>query len=57
MKQEEKDFIKGTKEGRLYINNKDFFKQKKVKKLIKDLENSTIAKAINSNKKTKKVPD
>ena len=54
MKQEEKDFIKGTKEGRLYIRNKDFFKQKKVKQLIKDLENSTIAKEINSNKKTKK---
>ncbi len=57
MKQEKNDFVKGTKEGRLYIRNKDFFKQEKVKRLVKDLEKSTIAKEINSNKKAKKIPD
>ena len=40
------DFIRATKEGRMYIKSKDFFKQERVIKLIEKLENHIIVKQI-----------
>lgn len=51
MNSDKNPFIKSTKEGKLYISSKDFFKQYKVRKIIKDLKNSTIAKQIRNNNK------
>lgn len=42
----EQDFIHATKEGRMYIKSKDFFKQERVIKLIKKLEKCTVVKQI-----------
>lgn len=43
--------IQTTKEGRLYIENKDFFKQEKVQHLVKKLMDSTVFKDIENRKK------
>jgi hypothetical protein len=40
------EIIQSTKEGRLYIRTKDFFRQKKVQKIIFDLLESDIVKSI-----------
>lgn len=42
------NYIKATKEGKLYIETKDFFKQKRIKEQIVILSNSNIAKEINN---------
>ncbi|AKP51556.1 hypothetical protein CA2015_2135 [Cyclobacterium amurskyense] len=46
-----KDVVKATKEGRIYIENEDFFKQEKVQSLISRLKKSSIFKEIESKKK------
>ena len=43
-----KDVVKATKEGRIYIENEDFFKQEKVQSLISRLKKSSIFKEIES---------
>lgn len=50
MSKAKEDYIKTTKEGRIYIKNSDFFKQTKVKTLIVKLKNSSIIKEIEDNK-------
>lgn len=46
-----KDVVKATKEGRIYIENEDFFKQEKVQHLLGKLKKSSIFKEIESKKK------
>lgn len=43
----DKNYVKATPEGRLYIETKDFFKQPKIQKQIKKLMNSKIVKDLN----------
>lgn len=43
----EKDYVKATHEGKLYITTEDFFKQPKVVETINKLKNSNIVKEIN----------
>lgn len=50
MSKKKEDYIKTTKEGRIYIKNSDFFKQAKVKVLITKLKNSSIIKEIEENR-------
>lgn len=40
------NYIKATKEGKLYIKTSDFFKQDKIKKDIEELLSSEIIKNI-----------
>ncbi|WP_158027206.1 hypothetical protein [Labilibacter marinus] len=47
---EDVNIVQATKEGRMYIKSEDFFKQKKVRVLLKKLENSSILKTIEDNK-------
>lgn len=42
-----KDYIKVTEGGRLYIKTKDFFKDKRVQKLITKIKDSNLYKKIN----------
>jgi hypothetical protein len=44
------NFIKATKEGRLYIKTSDFFKQKDIKDTIKILLDSDLIKEIEERK-------
>lgn len=47
MKNSKQDnYVKATREGRLYIKTTDFFKQDKVRETITRLKNSTIVKEI-----------
>lgn len=47
MMNKNKDYIKVTGGGRLYIETKDFFKNKKVHRIINELMESEIVKKIN----------
>lgn len=42
MAEQEKDYIKSTKEGRLYISTDDFFKQEKVRQMVSRLIKSDL---------------
>lgn len=42
----EKDYKKATKDGRLYISTKDFFKQKEIQKKLHELKSSSIYKNL-----------
>jgi hypothetical protein len=44
------EVVRATKEGRMYIKSEDFFKQERVIKLIKKLEDSPIIEQIKKNK-------
>ncbi len=44
----EKDYVKATDSGRLYITTEDFFKQEKVRETIKQLLNSRLIRDIDS---------
>ncbi len=46
-----KNFVKATKEGRLYIPTSDFFKQQKVKDLLEKLLDSPLYKEIKKSQK------
>ena len=46
-----KNIVKSTKEGKLYIETKDFFSQPKIQQTIKDLLNSDLVKQIDNRKK------
>lgn len=50
----EKDYVKSTHEGKLYITTEDFFKQPKIVETINKLKDSTIVKEINKNKNMNK---
>ena len=50
----DKDYVKATSEGKLYITTEDFFKQPKVLETINKLKNSNIVKEINNKKNMKK---
>lgn len=41
-----RDIIQATKEGRLFMDNADFFGHEKVRELVKRLRNSTIYEDI-----------
>ncbi len=43
---DKKQYIKATRDGKLYIKTSDFFKQKKVINTIKELLDSDIIKEI-----------
>lgn len=45
--------IQATKEGRLFIKNKDFFRQDKVQEQIQKLRRSSISQKIEKNKQEK----
>jgi hypothetical protein len=45
------NIIHSTREGKLYINTADFFKQEKIKQTIFDLLDSDIIKQIDARKK------
>ena len=47
------EVIQSTKEGRLYIRTQDFFRQKKVQKIIFDLLESDIIKGIEEYQKNR----
>lgn len=52
MEPENKDsIIHSTREGKLYINTVDFFKQEKIKQTIADLLDSDIIRQIDARKK------
>lgn len=48
----EENFVKATKEGRLYIRSIDFFKQEKIKETIEKLKKSKIVKQIDEENKS-----
>lgn len=48
---EEKDYVKSTNEGRLYIDTIDLFEQEKVQEIIEAFLNSGIIKEIKKNQK------
>lgn len=48
-----KSVIKATKEGKLYIETKDFFQQPEIIKQIQKLKESKIVKYIDSKNKKK----
>jgi len=52
-KTENKEYIKISKSGRLYINSLDFFKRKKTKKTIIELLDSKIMRDIEQRKRSK----
>lgn len=41
------EFIKSTKNGKLYISTKDFFKQEEIIRLVFKLNNSKLVNKIN----------
>lgn len=45
--------ITATPEGRIYIKNEDFFRQEKVKELLRKLKKSSIYEEIEEKEKTK----
>ena len=45
-RKKKENYIKATKEGKLYIETSDFFKQDKIKKDIEELLSSEIIKNI-----------
>jgi hypothetical protein len=47
------EVIQSTKEGRLYIRTQDFFRQKKVQKIIFDLLESDLVKGIEEYQKNR----
>lgn len=49
-KSKEMSYAKSTREGRLYIPTKDFFKQDKVKQMVTKLINSSVYKDIEKKK-------
>ncbi|HRG37216.1 MAG TPA: hypothetical protein PK289_01680 [Bacteroidia bacterium] len=52
MDSENKDnIIHSTREGRLYIETVDFFKQAKIQQIINELLDSDIIRQINARKK------
>ena len=50
-KDKKKNYIKATKEGKLYIETSDFFKQERIQNDIKDLLASELIKNIDNRKK------
>lgn len=46
-----KDLVKATKEGRLYLTTRDFFSQEKVQRLLVKLQDSSVYKKIETEKK------
>lgn len=53
MPNKKENIVKATKEGRLYIETSDFFKQAKIQKTVTDLLKSNIVKEIENRKKLK----
>ena len=53
MPNKKESIVKVTKEGRLYIETSDFFKQDKIQKTVADLLKSDIVKEIENRKKLK----
>ncbi len=47
------EIIQSTKEGRLYIRTQDFFRQKKVQKIIFELLESDLIKGIEEYQKNR----
>jgi len=45
-----KSYVKSTKEGKLYIETKDFFSSPKIQNTIKKLMESEVVKKLNSRK-------
>lgn len=48
MEQERRKYIRSTREGRVYIKNKDFFHQPKIVSMVKKLKQSSIVKEIDN---------
>ena len=46
-----KDLAKATKEGRLYLTTRDFFNQEKVQRLLEKLQDSSVYKKIETEKR------
>jgi hypothetical protein len=55
MSNTKKNIVKSNKNGRLYIDTKDFLLQPKVKKIIKELLDSDLIEEINERNR-KKIP-
>ena len=53
MAEENKNIVKSTKGGRLYIETQDFLLQEEVKETIETLMDSDLIKEIDKRKKTK----
>lgn len=49
-----KSYVKATREGRLYMENSAFFKQKKIQSTIKDLLQSDIIREMEERNKVEK---
>lgn len=54
-KEELKDFVKATKEGKIYIKTSDFFHLDKVQETIKKFLDSEVLKKIEERKHPEKV--